>query len=489
MAGAEAGLTRAAAEAHADTIARMPDLQIPIKRGAREPIAVQISAGLRAAMRDGRLAPGARLPSWRDFAAQLGVARGTVRLAYERLIDEGLVVALGAAGTRVVQRPPPAQVPSTPGDTSIVDDFATFPSAASVFQMGVPAHDAFPAQVWSRTVARAVRAAAGAPQVYPDPRGLPALRAEIAAHLAIARGLSCQPSQVFVTPGYAGALSLAVHALGLAGGAAWVEDPGYPLARRALGLLGIEAVPVPVDTEGLDVACGIARAPQAALALVTPGQQAPLGVALSPRRRLALLGWAARSKGWIVEDDYLSELQLQGRAVPALGARDPAARVLHIGSFSKTLSPTLRLGFLVVPPGEVQRFTRAAAVLSPASSPLTQRALAEFMREGHYLRHLRRMKRLYLSRRDALTAALDAMSATYIRAGLAVLLRLPPGLHDDVALVKAARAHDLSPTPLSPWYAVPGPERAGLLLGVTNLHEDRARATCERLMRLIERHA
>jgi GntR family transcriptional regulator/MocR family aminotransferase len=469
----------------------MPNLQIPLQRDAREPIAAQISAGLRDAMRDGRLAPGARLPSWRDFAAQLGVARGTVRQAYERLIDEGLVVALGAAGTRVVRKPPAVREQAPPQGV-IVDDFATFPSAESVFQMGVPAHDAFPAQVWSRTVARAVRAAADAPQVYPDPRGLPALRAEIAAHLAIARGLSCQPSQVFVTSGYASALSLVVHALGLAGAAAWVEDPGYPLARRALGLLGIEAVPVPVDLEGMDVAFGIARAPHAALALVTPGQQAPLGVALSPRRRRALLDWAARARGWVVEDDYLSELQLQGRAVPALGASDPDARVLHIGTFSKTLSPTLRLGFLVVPPDEAARFTRAATALSPASSPLTQLALSAFMREGHYLRHLRRMKRLYLARRNALVAALGALGAvpaTYVESGLSVLLRLPPGLRDDVALAQAARAQDMSPSPLSPWYARPGFAHAGLVLGVTNLHEDRARATCERLMRLIAQHA
>jgi GntR family transcriptional regulator/MocR family aminotransferase len=466
----------------------MPNLQIPLQRDAREPIAAQISAGLRAAMRDGRLAPGARLPSWRDFAAQLGVARGTVRQAYERLIDEGLVVALGAAGTRVVQRPPAAP-PQPSSESAVADDFASFVTAVSVFQMGVPAQDAFPAQVWSRTMARAVRAAAGAPLVYPDPRGLPELRAEIAAHLAIARGLACQPAQVFVTSGYASALALVVHALGAAGSAAWVEDPGYPRSRSALGLLGVDAVPVPVDREGLDVACGIGRAPHAALALVTPGQQAPLGVALSPRRRAALLDWSARSQGWVVEDDYLSELQLQGRAVPALGARHPEARVLHIGTFSKTLSPTLRLGFLVVPPGEVARFTRTAAVLSPAASPLTQLALSAFMREGHYLRHLRRMKRLYLARRNALVVALDAVSATYVASGLSVLLRLPPGLHDDVALVQAARALDMSPSPLSPWYARPDAAHAGLVLGVTNLHEDHARATCERLTRLIARHA
>ncbi|MFM9927696.1 PLP-dependent aminotransferase family protein [Variovorax sp. H27-G14] len=490
--------TRGNRRSATDTIGAMQQLQIPIQRGAPAPLTTQISDGLRAAIHDGRLAPGARLPSWRDFAAQLGVARGTVRLAYERLIDEGLIVAAGAAGTRVAQRlplvPQAAQIAEQNAEqnpeqkaAAMPDDFAAFPRPASVFQLGVPAHDAFPAQVWARTLARALGTSAKQPLAYPDPRGLAALRAQIAANLAIARGLACQPAQVFVTTGYASALALAVRTLGLVGRSGWMEDPGYPVARRALGLLGVQVVPVPVDAEGLDLAAGIARAPHAALAHVTPGQQAPLGVALSPQRRLALLDWAERSGGWIVEDDYLSELQLQGRAALALGAARPDARVLHIGTFSKTLNPSLRIGFLVVPPAEVARFTQATSLLSPAPAPLVQQALADFMRGGHYLRHLRRMKRLYASRRDALIHALNALSATHITAGLAVLLRLPPGVAD-VPLVQAAQAHDLSPGALSPWYAQPDPQRMGLLLSVTNLHEDRARETCERMMRFIARH-
>ncbi|MDH6590377.1 GntR family transcriptional regulator/MocR family aminotransferase [Variovorax sp. TBS-050B] len=471
----------------------MPDhLQISIRRNAREPITQQISDGLRAAIEQGRLAAGARLPSWRDLASQLGVARGTVRLAYERLCDEQLIVSSGAAGTHVARRPPVA--PRAEASIRLDDEIGGHPRPAGVFQMGVPAQDMFPAKTWSRMLAAAARRVTQAPQQYPDPRGEPALRAQIAAYLSLARGLACTPAQVFVTTGYGASLSLAVRALRLAGGAAWMEDPGYPVARRALALLGMAPVAVPVDAEGLDVAEGIARAPRASLAVVTAGQQAPLGVTLSPRRRQALLEWAERSQAWIVEDDYLSELQLQGRAALSLcAAQQPAghapgrARVLHIGSFSKTLSPVLRLGFLVVPPEQAEHFGRHAGATGAAPSPLVQHAVADFMQDGHYLRHLRRMRRLYAARRDALVAGLDAMAATHHAAGLAVLLRLPPGC-SDLALARAAHEEGMAPVPLSPWYAAPTSAQSGLLLGVTNLREEIAHETCAKLLRLIARH-
>ncbi|MES2531201.1 MAG: aminotransferase class I/II-fold pyridoxal phosphate-dependent enzyme, partial [Pseudomonadota bacterium] len=243
------------------------------------------------------------------------------------LIDAQLVVSSGAAGTHVARRAPLRPRSDAAAITAVRDPIADYPHTGGVFQMGIPAQDAFPAKVWSRILLRAARTAASAVPRYPDPRGEPALRTEIAACLAVARGMACNPAQIFVTGGHAAAIALAVHTLGIAG-TAWAEDPGYLPTRRVLAALGIASVPVPVDAEGLDVAAGIATAPHAAMAMVTPGQQAPLGVALSPARRRALLDWAAAAGAWVVEDDYLGELQLQGRAAPSLAARDTVGRVL-----------------------------------------------------------------------------------------------------------------------------------------------------------------
>lgn len=465
----------------------MAALPIDLDRGKRVPLATQIYRAVREAIETGRLAAGAKLPSWRDLAAQLGVARGTVRAAYERLIDEQFAIGAGAAGTRVAQRPSQSSQrtwsPEAPPLPELFYDFGTPPLA---FQMGVPSQDGFPFKLWSRVLAREARHAGAAPVNYPDPRGEPDLRREVAAYLGIARSVRCDPSQVLITAGFSGALGLAVRGLDLAGKGAWMEDPGFPLTRTALGFAGVSVTPVPVDAEGLDVAAGIRRAPRAALAVVTPGQQAPLGMTMSLARRLALLDWAKAADAWIVEDDYLSELQLKGRAAPALASLDQDGRVLHIGSFSKTISPALRLGFLVVPPPLARRFGDIAACLAPAPAAPVQRAVAEFLREGHYLRHLRRMKRHYAARREALLRSLSRLPADTITveatAGLAVVTMLPKAT-SDVDVVLRALPFGMAPAALSPWYVESRPKR-GLLLGVTNFNERRLAADCRRLAEL-----
>jgi GntR family transcriptional regulator/MocR family aminotransferase len=243
---------------------------------------------------------------------------------------------------------------------------------------------------------------------------------------------------------------------------------------------------VPVDAEGLDVEAGIQIAGAAALAVVTPGQQAPLGMTMSLPRRLALLAWARQSGAWIIEDDYLSEMQLKGRAAPALASLDHGGRVLHIGTFSKTISPALRLGFMVVPPELSCRFGELAACLAPAPAAAVQRAVAEFLREGHYLRHLRRMKQLYAARREALLHCLEESASDLIQvqatAGLAVAILLPESA-SDVTVASRALQSGLAPAPLSPWYTQPS-RRQGLLLGVTNLDERRLPTDCRRLLEL-----
>jgi GntR family transcriptional regulator/MocR family aminotransferase len=265
-----------------------------------------------------------------------------------------------------------------------------------------------------------------------------------------------------------------------------MEDPGFPLTRTALGLAGMTVTAVPVDADGLDIEAGIRSAAGAALAVVTPGQQAPLGVAMSLPRRLALLAWARQNDAWIIEDDYLSELQLKGRAAPALASLDQDGRVLHVGSFSKTISPALRLGFLVVPLEMARRFGDVAACLAPAPAASVQYAVAEFLREGHYLRHLRRMKRLYAARREALLRCLEEVAPKSMKvqatAGMAIVTSLPDAASDvDIAL--RALRFGLAPAPLSPWY-MRSPRQQGLLLGVTNVNESKLVADCRRLVEL-----
>src|SRR6187402_753222 len=311
---------------------------ISIDRAGRLSLSDQIADGIRDAIREGRLAPDARLPSWNDLATQLGVARGTVRSAYERLADGQFIVAAGAAGTRVARRPPALRLePEPPRTRRAFGAFASGPTLPGPFQVGVPAADLFPAALWSRLHAQAARDAAMMPAGYPDPRGEPKLRAEIAGYLAVARGFACRPSQVFVTNGYAGALGITLRALKLHGAQAWVEDPGYPFARTALAWEGLTCVPVPVDGEGMDVAAGMARAPDARVAMVTPGQQAPLGMTLSLDRRHALLDWAHAGDRWIVEDDYLGELQLARRAARSGRFSDRGGG--HAGSRAAAVGP------------------------------------------------------------------------------------------------------------------------------------------------------
>lgn len=464
-------------------------LNIALDRAAKTPLAEQIHTAISAAIEGGVLAPGARLPSWLDLAAQLGVARGTVRLAYDRLSDAQLIVASRAAGTRVAQRPPARPIVEERRDPgSFMEMYRELTSGPAIFQMGVPAQGTLPARLFTKVRSFALRAESSASVGYPDPRGELELRREIAAYLAIARGMSCSPAQIIVTSGFSGGLGLALRVLGLDGQKAWFEEPGFPFTRHGLELARLSLAPIPVDADGIDVDYGLRHAPDAALAVVTPGQQAPLGSTLSLARRLQLLEWAQKQGAWVIEDDYLSELQLSARAAPALASLDRGQRVIHIGSFSKTISPALRLGFVVAPMTLASRFAEVAACLAPAPWPSVQLATAQFMREGHYLRHLRRLKRLYSAQRESLLQCLDELGFETKCAGLAVLVRLPDGA-PDLSIFRDSLEFGLGPAPLSPWYLLPDFARSGLLLGIATAPERNLARSCERLKEVIERHA
>jgi GntR family transcriptional regulator/MocR family aminotransferase len=462
-------------------------LSLELDRSAKTPLAEQIRKGITAAIESGVLAPGARLPSWLDLAAQLGVARGTVRTAYDKLSAAQLIVASRATGTHVADRPSvTARQEEAPDPGSFMEMYEELNVGPAMFQMGVPAQATFPAKLFARIRSSAVRAESSAPPVYPNPRGELELRREVAAYLAIARGIECSPSQIVITGGFSSGLGLALRVLGLEGRKAWVENPGFPFTRHGLELARLSLVPIPVDADGIDVDYGLNHAPDAALAVVTPGQQAPLGSTLSLARRLRLLDWAAQQGAWVVEDDYLSELQLKGRATPALASLDRAGRVIHVGSFSKTLTPALRLGFLVAPLPLASRFAEVAASLAPAPGPSVQLATAEFMRDGHYMRHLRRTKRVYAAQGDALIKCLRPRAGDIAIAGLAVLLRLPDGA-PDLAITRETHAFGLAPAPLSLWYVSTAPAQSGLLLGIATAPHKRLAAACDRLCGIIDR--
>lgn len=464
-------------------------LNLDLNRAAKIPLAEQIRKGVAAAIEEGVLEPGVRLPSWRDLAAQLGVARGTVRTAYEKLAAAQLIDATPAAGTRVAQRPR-AVVRSepVPDEGSFMRIYQEMTQGPGIFQMGVPASDIFPATLFARIRAHAIRAEAIAAPLYPDPRGELELRREIAGYLAVARGITCLPSQVVITGGFGAGLGLALSVLKLAGQTAWIEEPSFPWTRKGLELAGLSLAPIPVDCNGFDLDEALRHHPAAKLALVTPGQHAPLGPTLSLERRLHLLEWAAANQAWVIEDDYLSELQLTGRAAPALASLDRVGRVIHIGSFSKTISPTLRLGFVIVPTDLVCRFAEVAACLAPAPGPAVQLAIAEFMREGHYIRHLRRTKRAYIARREALIEQLEArVNAEQIATpGLAVLLKLPRET-SDIAVAREVSAFGMSPAPLSAWYASPARAETGLLLGIATAPSKNLGKSCDRLFEVLRR--
>jgi GntR family transcriptional regulator/MocR family aminotransferase len=456
----------------------------------------QIYARVRDAILSGRLAPGARLPSSRTLASQLAAARGTVEQAYNMLAGEGYIVGEGAAGTRVdpelrmKAEPPPRARTGEPREMGRDHGEPPPASAPQPFQMGLPALDAFPRKLWSRLATRSARSFASGAIGYPDGVGHPPLRRAIAGYLAIARGITCAPEQVFVTAGYQGALGLVAHALLRPGDALWLEDPAYFRAREALTRAGAQLVSVPVDADGLDVARGVARAPDARFAVVTPSHQAPLGMTLSLPRRLALLDWARRAKAWILEDDYDSEFRYRGRPLPALKSLDRDGRVLYAGTFSKVLLPALRLGYLVVPEAQVARFAGTARFLAPSTALVDQMTVAAFIEDGHFARHIKRMRRLYAERRTALAAGLEAALGDRLRieapAGGMHLVARGVRPFDDVALAERARAAGLAPGALSPW-AIKAKVEPALLISFTNVPAGEANRVARRFARVVER--
>lgn len=451
------------------------------------PLVQQLAERLRVAMLSGVIGPGMRLPATRTLAHELGVSRTTVVGAFEQLIAEGYLVARTGAGTFVASvlperalhaSPLPAahrgagalralsqrgqMLARTPAHTS-PDDGPPLP-----FRPGMPDTSLVPFEIWNRIAARLLRHTGGELLGYGHPCGFLPLREAIAEHVRTARAVHCEAAQILITAGSQHALELASRMLIDPGDTVWIEDPGYAGARGALLAAGGRLVGVPVDDEGMAVEAGRHLAPQARLAVVTPSHQYPLGVTMSLRRRLALLEWAAQAGAWVLEDDYDSEYGYSGHPLPALQGIDTSGRVIYIGTFSKTLFPALRIGYMVVPPDLVDAFAAARALTDRHPATLPQATLAAFISDGHYARHLRRMRTIYAERQAALCEA-----ATHHLGGWLHLAPARSGIHlsgtfptptDDTAVSRVLAAHQITAPPLSA-YCYQQPARAGLVLG------------------------
>ncbi len=457
-----------------------------VERGQATPLFRQLYLQIRSAILTLTLPPGTRLPSTRSLASRLQVARASVVSAYEQLLAEGYLEGKVGSGTYIssdlperLERRPPGRAPATTARRPPVPAPATrlerlAPSigegSAQAFAMGRCRVDARTVETWRRLTQRALRALGPSHLGYSDARGLPELRRALCDYLQAARAVRCDPEQIVVTAGTQQAVDLAIRVLLEPGAEAWVEDPGYPMTRAALLAAGVRARAVPVDGQGLDVTAGHRVAPKARVAFVTPSNHYPLGVVLSMPRRLELLAWAREAGAWIVEDDFDSELRYAGRPLASLQGLDDGERVIYTGTFNKVLFPGLRIGFAVVPRPLLSAFVTARYLADRQPPSLLQTVFAEFMSDGHFTTHLRRMRQIYRGQRDALAGALAR------RAGAELAFEVPDhGMHlvayprhgrSDVAVERAAAARGVIARAISPLYTAARP-RSGLLLGFT----------------------
>jgi len=458
---------------------------IAIDRKVSKALHRQIYDAYRAAIVDRRLRPGQRIPSTRVLASEVGVSRFPVLNAYAQLLAEGYFESRVGAGTVVSSslpdqltssKLPDAQHPATRSGpravatrSPILSPIEAMPWMLNwgAFRVGQVAFDQFPLRVWSTLVARRCRSMDTQSAHYGNLMGSLALRGAIANYLKIARSVRCEAEQVVIVNGSQQALEIATRVLLNPGSRVWVEEPGYHLARDVFALNGCKLVPVQVDKEGLDVAAGIKKCRQARAAFVTPSHQFPLGVTMSASRRLQLVDWAQHSGSWIIEDDYDSEYRYESLPIASLQGLDANSRVIYVGTFSKVLFPSLRLGYLVIPMDLVDRFHMTRRVMDLGPPTFTQEVLADFIEEGHFARHIRRMRVLYGGLRSVLVNSLTRDLGSMVEvvgdeAGMHLAVMLQNG-HRDVEVARRAVRLSLSIWPLSPSYL--GEARQGFILG------------------------
>jgi len=476
-----------------------------VDRTSAVPLFRQVYLQIRSAIVSRTLAPGLRLPSSRELASRLEVARASVISAYDQLLAEGYVVGRARSGTFISSdlptplkprsaaraMPTRARIPPVSARFQALERVRSFPSEpdAIPFNMGRTRLDARSVEAWRKLTHQAVRSLGAIHLGYSDPQGLPQLRQTICEYLRVARAVRCDPDQILVTTGTQSAIDLAIRVLLDGDAEVWVEDPCYPVTYQALETAGVRIRHIPVDGQGMDVGAGRRIAPRARAAFVTASHQFPLGVVLAMSRRLDLLAWAREVGAWIVEDDYASEFRYSGRPLASLQGLDDAERTIYVGTLNKALFPGLRLGYMVAPPSLLRALRSARYLIDRQPSSLEQTVVAEFMRQGYFASHLRRTRLLYRDQRDALVAELarragDHVSVDVPDQGMHLIAYLrDPRL--DTAIETAARQRGIAVRAIGPMYKKARP-RSGLMLGFSGFSCEAIVPAATRLARIIE---
>ena len=467
-----------------------------------EPVIRHVYDQVRGAIHAGALRPGERLPSSRDLATELTVARASVVAAYDQLLAEGYAAARKGSGTYVsddlsgvldLKRPPPARPAAAPADINpaYLTDASLPPLSpfAQTFSNGRTLMDARALDAWSKSTRRALRTLDPVHFGYSDPAGEMPLRAAIADYLRAARGVVCEPGQVIVTSGAQQAVDLSARLLLKPGDPVWLEDPGYQPTWHALTAAGADITAVPVDRSGLVVKAGIAAAPAARAAFVTPSHQYPLGVALSMGRRLELIAWARAARAWIVEDDYAAEFRYEGAPLASLQGLDGGERVIYVGTLNKALFPGLRLGYLVAPRALAEPLAAIRRLADRQPPTITQAITLDFLQSGQFAAHIRRRRLAYKAQRDALAAALNRRLGHILEPdvpdqGMHLIAYLKDG-RSDLEVEAAAEAKGVIARAISRLYHRQ-PPRSGLILGFTGFPASAMDAGVARLAAALE---
>ncbi|MDY0927531.1 PLP-dependent aminotransferase family protein [Enterobacter sp. CFBP8995] len=444
----------------------------------------EIYARYRQQILAGQLKPGDRVPAIRTLASELRVARKTVEAAYEILIGEGYFVSQGAKGTRVnpelilAAAAEEAVLPAPPASD------ASLREPKGELRLGIPALDEFPHKKWLLISGKAARTLRADEMILPPIMGYQPLREAIASYLNISRGLNCQPEQIFITSGYRANLRLILAVLAQPSDKVMFEDPGYFFGQKLLKRIAPNLHYVPVDRQGMDVDYLLRYHADARFAIVTPTHHSPLAVTLSLPRKHQLLEWAQHNDSWIIEDDYDGEFHYTRKVIPALKSLDVYDRVIYTGTFSKTMMPAMRVGYLVMPKETIARFSELGEILETGMSLLPQKILSQFLSEGHFYRHIKKMRTLYQQRRrmmlDALQACFpDVFDFELTDGGMHIVAFLPRGTQD-AALAEIWQRHQLRVLPLSGWY-MQTQKRYGLVIGYTNIRSvEQARELLQR---------